>query len=1478
MSPWLWCAAAWAGAMDGLPSVVGEPGAGPWTPALGDFDGDGIEELLLGLPWADRGGHEAGMLAWIPEPRALDPLTPLEDAAEAYLVDGVPQANFGYAVVAPGDLDGDGYADFAAGAPNRSDNATSSGVVVLGYGGPGFQGSASAEDLSAWNDLNRVLGTGLFDRVGMRLYGAPDLNEDGRADLLLGTPAPTPSGTLSWGWLGLLTPENRSASSRSVRVNFGLSEDEWLAVGLDHVWIHRDAGSLAGRAAALLPDGDGDGRPELLLGAPGIVDPDVFDPYLLGTGAAYLFAAPTLATSPSQRLETEASAIGILTGSEPGDAFPWLLLGLADGRALATSYQADEGSGAVYLLDDLFGGGQRDASEAAAAYVQGPAWSLFGSSLADAAGLEAGSVFAAGAPGALSGTGSVFLVGESEGEVDASLESLYRLDGCWSGGQAGHAMTSTEADEGRVLAITAPFASVLGEQDGLVALVGPGDLAGLDEDCQSGDYRGPADQDGDGYAEDVDCDDTAAWIHPGAVEVCGNGLDDDCDGEVDEDCGPPLEPEAEGPGQAKGRGCSSAPLPTGVASLGLWLLALGAVRGRRARAGAAPLLSSLLLLGLSAPARSQQAQAPVYDAMEGAAWRLWGSDAEERLVGPVLAGRLTGGAQLDLAVANPFGIQGTWSAGEVQVQNVAGLGGLGQDFWLGHAAITVFGDEENITLGSAMVVVDEGGPNEALYIGVDHTGLDRTDIGELAVFRRMDVLGLTASNGSADLVLQGEGSADSFGSTLAWGGDLDGDGEPDLAIGSPGLAWRRGFPVEPAGCSSWEEPSRHSGAVYLVHGGLGDLPEEDVSRTLAIVERDSCAPNRVLADRSVATATIMGWDEDEATWLGWRLLSPGDLDGDGVGDLVVGSLDADLGGTVHIFTGPIEVGQHELDLGDASGSLSTDQGEAYLGWALAAAPDGGGLAVSSPWVEAGAGRVWIVDRLPDGPQDIDEAASLSVSGAEGSGFGYSLAWGESLLVGAPFEDRVHVLDEALETRLVLGGAEGLGMGVGFLQDLIAPTDGTPELVLMAPMESSSLLLQGVALILDGGRVQRADLPELQVLEQDDLDGDGVPASEDCDDLDPRVYPGAPETCDGLDNDCDGQVDEEACGGGCASAPAGGRAPLLPLGLLGLALVGGRARRARAALALASAGLLLSLASSCASPDARPAGPALLFEDLDSLAELDPEEPLFGELGISAAGEFQRIVLQVDGEILAVDDARLVRAEWSATSPGEHEVQAIGFDAEGQPWWTTQLLQVDPAAGDLSAPKVRLMRPLLSSVPAWTSFTIALNAADDHLLDTVSLSVDGQPLVRWSDIGQPVWAADVVSPGLEIGDHPLEVVATDYAGRSTTLSRTLRASLSPGCTLASPSGGSVSGIATIQVGIEPSWYPVQEMQLSWLGSGALVIGSITEPTLDEHGFSAWSFEWDTSAQAGTDGVLQVEVLDESGEIICTLATGLEVGAP
>lgn len=57
----------------------------------------------------------------------------------------------------------------------------------------------------------------------------------------------------------------------------------------------------------------------------------------------------------------------------------------------------------------------------------------------------------------------------------------------------------------------------------------------------------------------------------------------------------------------------------------------------------------------------------------------------------------------------------------------------------------------------------------------------------------------------------------------------------------------------------------------------------------------------------------------------------------------------------------------------------------------------------------------------------------------------------------------------------------------------------------------------------------------------DGDGDGVAASQDCDDADPAIYPGATEVCDGLDQDCDGAADD-----GVPSDGAGCQEPAAPV--------------------------------------------------------------------------------------------------------------------------------------------------------------------------------------------------------------------------------------------------------------------------------------------------------------------------------------------
>lgn len=53
-------------------------------------------------------------------------------------------------------------------------------------------------------------------------------------------------------------------------------------------------------------------------------------------------------------------------------------------------------------------------------------------------------------------------------------------------------------------------------------------------DLREPSFQEDVDFDGDGYASDIDCDDSSALVHPGADEIC-DAIDNDCDGDIDEE-------------------------------------------------------------------------------------------------------------------------------------------------------------------------------------------------------------------------------------------------------------------------------------------------------------------------------------------------------------------------------------------------------------------------------------------------------------------------------------------------------------------------------------------------------------------------------------------------------------------------------------------------------------------------------------------------------------------------------------------------------------------------------------------------------------------------------------------------------------------------------------------------------------------------------------------------------------------------------
>ena len=297
-----------------LVSPSPEPGGQFGTTVAGvpDTDGDGRGDLLVGAYLEDGGASSAG--------RAY-----LFSGATGALLRTLVSPNFetngffGFAVAGVEDVDGDGRGDLLVDAGRESGPLNAAGRVYL------FSGASG--DLIRSLESPNPEDSGFF---GNALAGVPDVDGDGRGDLLIGASeedggAPEAGRAYVYsGATGMLLNTLQSPSPQ----NLGLF-----------------GGSVAG-----VPDADGDGRGDLLIGARFESGGDT------EAGRVYLFSGASgdlIRTLVSQNPEVSGqfgvSVAGVADadGDEQGD----LLVGAAleDGGA--------EDAGRAYLFLSGEGGG-----------------------------------------------------------------------------------------------------------------------------------------------------------------------------------------------------------------------------------------------------------------------------------------------------------------------------------------------------------------------------------------------------------------------------------------------------------------------------------------------------------------------------------------------------------------------------------------------------------------------------------------------------------------------------------------------------------------------------------------------------------------------------------------------------------------------------------------------------------------------------------------------------------------------------------------------------------------------------------------------------------------------------------------------------------------------------------------------------------------------------------------------------------------
>ncbi|MBL8680316.1 MAG: VCBS repeat-containing protein [Myxococcales bacterium] len=154
-------------AMDGSPETSTHPRL--------DLNGDGADDVAIGARFAGPNGLPAAGVVRISYGSARPSL-----ATDVELPGVARFENFGTSVASAGDMNGDGYGEIIVGAPFAPRNGVvGAGRVAIYLGGPMGAQSAAPISIEAGESITSF---------GQSVSGGGDLNGDGYADVLIGSP------------------------------------------------------------------------------------------------------------------------------------------------------------------------------------------------------------------------------------------------------------------------------------------------------------------------------------------------------------------------------------------------------------------------------------------------------------------------------------------------------------------------------------------------------------------------------------------------------------------------------------------------------------------------------------------------------------------------------------------------------------------------------------------------------------------------------------------------------------------------------------------------------------------------------------------------------------------------------------------------------------------------------------------------------------------------------------------------------------------------------------------------------------------------------------------------------------------------------------------------------------------------------------------------------------------------------------------